>query len=195
MKLYVDRSGTAPSPRRVRIFLSEKSIEIPLEKLEIHKDNRTPAFREKNPLSTLPVLELDDRHCISESIAICRYLEELHPLPSLFGDTPLARADIETWLRRIELRLYIPIEFASEQVLPGEAAQLFRSTAHASMKLLDQTLADREFIAGSSYSIADAFALSALDFGIAYNDFTIPVRREHLRRWHAAVSSRPSARA
>ncbi len=95
MKIYVDRGGTARSPRRVRIFLAEKGIRVPYVRLEIHKENRTPEFRRKNPLSTLPVLELDDGSCISESIAICRYFEELHPEPPLFGSSPREKAEIE----------------------------------------------------------------------------------------------------
>ncbi len=195
MKLYVDRDGAAPSPRRVRIFLSEKGLEIPQERLEIHKENRTAEFRQKNALSTLPVLELDEGDCISESIAICRFLEELHPEPPLFGASARERAEVEVWLRRIELHLYIPIEFASERVLPADAAALFRRAAHSHMKFLDQVLATREFIAGPLYSMADAFALSALDFGIAYNSFSIPEKRKNLLRWHRDVSERPSARA
>ena len=104
MKIYVDRNGTAPSPRRVRIYLAEKGLEIPYERLEIHKQNRTEEFKKKNRASTLPVLELDDGTCIAESMAICRYFEALHPEPPLFGATPLEQAEIEMWLRRIELR-------------------------------------------------------------------------------------------
>ena len=196
MKLYVDRNGTAPSPRRVRIFLAEKGIEVPTERLALHEENRTAEFRKKNPISTLPVLELDDGTCISESIAICRYLEELHPEPSLFGSTPEDRARIEMWTRRIELYLYLSIEFANEKVMPPEVAARFRRDAHGMMKLLDGELAERRFIAGDPNSIADAFALSALDFGIAYvGGFEIPEKRTHLLRWHRAVSTRPSARA
>ena len=100
MKLYCDIGGTAPSPRRVRLFIAEKGLDVPVELLDLHKDNRTDAFREKNPLRNLPVLELDDGTCISESMAICRYLDELHPKPPLFGADALERATIEMWNRR-----------------------------------------------------------------------------------------------
>jgi glutathione S-transferase len=170
MKIYVDRNGTAPSPRRLRIFLAEKGLEVPYEQLAIHEENRTPEFRSKNPLSTLPVLELDDGTCISESVAICRYFEELHPEPPLFGATPEERAVVEMWTRRIELYLYLSIEFANEKVMPREVAERYRR---------------------GSYGMA----LSALDFGIAYVGFEIPEKREHLARWHREVSARPSARA
>jgi glutathione S-transferase len=195
MKIYVDRNGTAPSPRRLRIFLAEKGLEVPYEQLAIHEENRTPEFRSKNPLSTLPVLELDDGTCISESVAICRYFEELHPEPPLFGATPEERAVVEMWTRRIELYLYLSIEFANEKVMPREVAERYRRGSYGMMKLLDAELAGRSFIAGDRYSIADAFALSALDFGIAYVGFEIPEKREHLARWHREVSARPSARA
>jgi glutathione S-transferase len=195
MKIYVDRDGTAPSPRRLRIFLAEKGIEAPYEQLAIHEENRTPEFRKKNPLSTMPVLELDDGTCISESVAICRYFEELHPDPPLFGATPEEKAVVEMWTRRIELYLYLSIEFANEEVMPKEVADRFRRRSYGMMKLLDGELAERRFIAGDRYSIADTFALSALDFGVAYVSFEIPEKRKHLARWHHEVSARPSARA
>ena len=195
MKIYVDRDGTAPSPRRLRVFLAEKGIEVPYEQLAIHEENRTPEFRKKNPLSTMPVLELDDGTCISESVAICRYFEELHPEPPLFGSTPEEKARVEMWTRRIELYLYLSIELANEKVMPKEVAERYRRGAYGMMKLLDRELAERRFMAGDRYSIADTFALSALDFGISYVGFEIPETREHLSRWHREVSARPSARA
>ena len=193
MKIYVDRDGMAPSPRRLRVFLAEKGIEVPYEQLTIHEENRTPEFRKKNPLSTMPVLELDDGTCISESVAICRYFEELHPDPPLFGSTPEEKARVEMWTRRIEL--YLSIELANEKVMPKEVAERYRRGAYGMMKLLDRELAERRFMAVDRYSIADTFALSALDFGIAYVGFEIPETREHLSRWHREVSARPSARA
>ncbi len=195
MKIYVDKKGRAPSPRRVRIYLAEKEIEVPYERLEIHVENRTPEFRKKNPISTLPVLELDDGTCISESIAICRYFEELHPEPPLFGTTPLERAQIEMWMRRVELYLYLPIDLSGPDFLPGEAPAKFRGFANRSMRFLDSELAGREFVAGSRYTIADVFALSALDFGVAYMSYEITTELPDLARWHEAVSSRPSAKA
>jgi glutathione S-transferase len=193
MKLYVDRNGTAPSPRRVRIFLAEKGLDVPLQRLAIHEENRTEEFRKKNLGGTLPVLELDDGTCIAESVAICRYLEELHPEPSLFGTTPLERAHVEMWTRRVELWLYLPIEFAG--FLEGEAQELFRKGCQRTVRRFDTVLAEREFLAGDRYTMADAFALSAVDFGLAYAGFTIDASHTHFLRWHGAVSARPSARA
>ena len=195
MKIYIDSGGTAPSPRRVRIYLAEKGIEVRYERLKIPEENRTPEFKEKNPFYTLPVLELEDGSCIAESIAICRYFEELHPEPPLFGQTPWDRARIEMWMRRIEQRLYVAIELANEDVLPKESAAKFRRGALRMMSFLDDLLADREFIAGADYTIADAFALSAIDFGIRHVNFQIEPESKNLERWHQAVSSRPSASA
>ena len=129
MKLYTDEEGTAPSPRRVRMYLAEKAIAVPYEELELHRANRTPEFRRKNPIGTLPVLELEDGRCISESIAICRYFEELHPHPTLFGSTPQERADVEMWTRRVEHYLYLPIDLAGLPPARAERAQRRRRSS------------------------------------------------------------------
>lgn len=196
MKIYVDREGTAPSPRRVRIFLAEKGLDVPYERLELHEENRTPEFLKKNPVGSLPVLELDDGTCIAESIAICRYFEALHPEPSLFGSTPRAQAEVEMWMRRAELYLYLPIDLAGYFTASAPpAAKELRGWADLSLAFLDRLLQEREFITGERYTIADVFALSALDYGMRYHGFEIAPERKGLARWHRAVSERPSARA
>ena len=97
----------APNPRRVRVFLAEKGIEVPSVQIDIGKgENRKPEFLAKNPMGAVPVLELDDGTCISESLAICRYLEELNPDPSLFGSDAEERALIEMWTRRMEAEIF-----------------------------------------------------------------------------------------
>lgn len=166
MKLYSDIGGTAPSPRRVRIFIAEKGLDVPLELLDLHKENRTDAFREKNPLRNLPVLELDDGTCISESMAICRYLDELHPQAPLFGVDALERATIEMWNRRAELSFYLAIEFAGG-FLGEDVAERSRRGAYKMIDLFDRELASHEFIAGSGFSVADITTKVAIDFGIA----------------------------
>src|ERR1700734_1033433 len=109
MKLY-DENNPAPNPRKVRIFLAEKGMEVEKVRVPIMKRaHKAPEFLVKNSLGQLPVLELDDGTCISESIAICRYLEELHPSPPLFGANALERAKIEMWMRRAEFRLWPPM--------------------------------------------------------------------------------------
>lgn len=196
MKLYVDRHGEAPSPRRVRIYLAEKGIDVPMERMLLHEENRTEAFRRKNPYRTLPVLELDDGTCIAESLAICRYFEALHPEPSLMGRTPLEQARIEMWTRRLELSVYLPIDFAgAEEQLGGQAAARFREGARRALRFYDRQLDERAFMAGDSYSLADVVALSAIDFGLRHVGFALDPTWTHLRRWHETVSARPSARA
>ena len=202
MKIY--DSNTAPNPRRVRIFLAEKGVAVPYEQVDITKaDNRSPAFRAKNPLGTLPVLELDDGTHIAESVAICRYFEELHPDPPLMGTDARDRAIVEMWQRRMELEIFGPITqvfrnthpfFAGRIPQVPEWGEVCRKAAEARLTWLDSVLAEREFIAGARYTIADITALCGIDFG-RVSKIRIQPEQTHLARWHAAVSARPSAKA
>lgn len=202
MKIY--DSQTAPNPRRVRIFLAEKGVSVPYEQVDIVKaDNRGAAFRQKNPFGTLPVLELDDGTCIAESVAICRYFEELHPQPPLMGLDARDRAIVEMWQRRMELELFIPITqvfrnghpfFAGRIPQVPEWGEVNRRAAEERMGWLDRELATREFIAGERFTIADITALCAVDFG-RVSKIRIQPEHANLARWHAAVSARPSAQA
>jgi glutathione S-transferase len=202
MKIYESRN--APNPRRVRIFLAEKGIQVPYEEIDIVKAvNRGPEFRQKNPLGTVPVLELDDGTCISESVAICRYFEEIHPQPPLFGSGAKERALVEMWNRRIEFNLLQPIADAFRQrhdFFKGrirqvpEYAEVQRLNAEDGLVWLDQELAARRFIAGDRFSIADITAVVAIDFG-RVSKIAIKPDQQNLARWHAEVSARPSTRA
>jgi glutathione S-transferase len=202
MKLY-DSQG-APNPRRVRVFLAEKGIAVPVEQVDITKAvNREPAFRAKNPLGTVPVLELDDGTCIAESVAICRYFEETQPAPPLMGIDARDRAVVEMWQRRMELELFIPIAqvfrnshpfFAGRIPQVAEWGEVSRRHAEATMAWLDRELAGREFIAGPRYTIADVTALCGIDFG-RVSKIRVAPELANLSRWHAAVSARPSAKA
>ena len=194
-----------PNPRRVRIFLAEKGISVPMETVDILKRrNRQPDFLEKNPTGGIPILELDDGTCISESVAICRYFEELHPEPPLFGTGAKERAIIEMWLRRVELNLMVPIGMVWVhghpltakliQQIPEAAAQNRVRTAMG-YRLLNDQLAENEFIAGDTYSVVDAVALATYDFGAGLVGVPPEDGLTHLARWHAAVSARPSATA
>ena len=194
-----------PNPRRVRIFLAEKGISVPMETVDILKRrNRQPDFLEKNPTGGIPILELDDGTCISESVAICRYFEELHPEPPLFGTGAKERAIIEMWLRRVELNLMVPIGMVWVhghpltakliQQIPEAAAQNRVRTAMG-YRLLNDQLAENEFIAGDTYSVVDAVALATCDFGAGLVGVPPEDGLTHLARWHAAVSARPSATA
>jgi glutathione S-transferase len=202
MKLY--DSTPAPNPRRVRIFLAEKGIQVPLEQVDIRKRvNRQPAFREKNPFGTLPVLELDDGSCISESVAICRFFEEQQPEPALFGIGPRERAEIEMWNRRVELILWHAIGMVWLHGSPLTAAVVRQVTENVEpnrrraaefFAVVDRSLANRRFIAGERFSIADITALCSIDFARIVQLRPDP-ELTHLARWHRDVSSRDSARA
>jgi glutathione S-transferase len=197
-------SRIAPNPRRVRIFLAEKGVEVPARQVDIATaENRKPPFLAKNPLGGLPVLELDDGTCIAESVAICRYFEELHPEPPLMGVGARDRAIVEMWNRRAELELWRFVtgcfqhahDFFKGRIEQVPAwGELCRKTARERLAWFDRELAGRPFIAGDRYTIADITALCALDFGRVV-DIRIAPEQKHLARWHEAVSARPSARA
>jgi glutathione S-transferase len=195
MKLYSDAGGTAPSPRRVRIFIAEKKMTVEIVELNLHEENRTPEFAEKNPMQTVPVLELEDGTCIAESIAICRYLEAISPeAPQLFGSTPIEIANVEMWNRRSELAFYLPIELAGG-FLGRRVAERARKQVDRMLRLFDDELATRPFIAGDAYSVADITTQVAIDFGIRFNGIAVPDDAGNLRRWHAEMAARPSAAA
>lgn len=197
-------SSFAPNPRRVRIFLAEKGVEVPIQQIDIGKaENRESPYIDKNPLAGLPMLELDDGTCIAESVAICRYFEEKHPDPPLMGVEAVDRAVVEMWNRRMEFELLQTIagvfrhthEFFKGRVnqVP-EFGEACRVAAPAKLEWLDRELADRPFIAGPRYTIADITALCAIDFG-RVSDIRVEPELKNLSRWHEAVSSRPSAKA
>jgi glutathione S-transferase len=202
MKIY--NSSTAPNPRRVRVFLAEKGIQVPYEEVDIGKAvNRGPEFKKKNPLATVPVLELDDGTCISESVAICRYFEELHPEPPLFGVDAKERALVEMWNRRMEFAVLQPIadsfrqrhEFFKGRIRQvPEYAEAQRLNAEDGLKWLDEELTGHRFIVGDKFTIADITAMIAVDFGRVSN-ITIKPEQKNLARWHADVAARPSAKA
>jgi glutathione S-transferase len=194
----------APNPRRVRIFLAEKGVEVPLEQVDIGKaDNRKSDFLAKNPMAGLPVLELDDGRYLAESVAICRYFEELHPEPPLMGTDAADRALVEMWNRRMEMEVFGMMTQAfrnTHDFFKGRIAQVpefgevCRNAAPKRLEWLDGELADRPFIAGDRFSIADITAMVAIDFGRVVK---VRIQPEHknLSRWYEAVSTRPSAQA
>lgn len=197
---------TAPNPRRVRIFCAEKGIE--LEKHEVNimvRAQKEPEFLAKNPTGQIPVLELADGTCVSESISICRYIEGVSPdTPPLFGVSALEQATIDMWLRRVELGLMFMIgqvwihghELTARLLkqIP-EAAVLGRERAAAGYKLFDKALSDQQFIAGDAYSVADAAALATIDFGVGLVGVPYDDSLKNLKRWHDEVAARPSAKA
>lgn len=203
MLLY-DAALPAPNPRRVRIFLAEKGIDIPKKAVSIVEgEHKAPDHMARNSLGQVPVLELDGGTVLCESIAICRYLEALHPTPSLFGSTPLETATIDMWNRRIELRLMSTVGMFWIHAHPFTAkiikqytdfGQSNHANTHHTMRWLDKEIATREFIAGDSYTIADVSALCTVDFA-KFIGIDLPEDCPHLSAWHKRVSDRPSAAA
>jgi glutathione S-transferase len=202
MKLYDLKAGT--NTRRVRIFLAEKGVKLPTIEVDMMKDeNKGPEYLSKNPMGTMPLLELDDGTQLAESVAICRYIEELHPDPPLFETTPIERALIEMWNRRMELELLRPITdnflhssaFYKERLTQvADIAHYGRKHAQARMHWRNGELAMRPFIAGDRYSIADITAQCALILG-KNTGTPIPDDLQHLVRWFSDVSKRPTARS
>ena len=202
MKLY--DTSTAPNPRRVRIFLAEKNVEVPMVQVDIAgRENRRSPYIDKNPMGGVPMLELDDGTCIAESVAICRYFEALHPDPPLMGIDTRDRAVVEMWDRRMEQQLAFPIMNSfrhTHDFFKGRIEQLpefgawSKNEALRIMTWLNDVLAEREFIAGDRYSIADITALVGIDFG-RVTKIGIDDDQTNLKRWHETVSSRPSATA
>ncbi len=203
MKLH--EAATAPNCRRVRIFLAEKGIDVPVVPVDLGQaENRQEPFRQKNPMGRVPVLELDDGTFIAESVAICRYFEQLQPEPVLMGGSdPEEAARIEMWQRRMELEIALPIMQVFRNTHPYFADRIDQyadygegQRSHATKRLewLDRELADREFVAGDEYSIADITAQIGIDFG-RVTKFKVTEETPNLLRWHQAVSARPSAKA
>ncbi len=203
MKLF--DGGRAPNPRRVRIFLAEKGLSVPLEAVDMGAmGHRGEAVTSRNPLQRLPVLELDDGTILTKSIAICRYFEELHPSPPLFGTGALGRARVEMWQRRIELNLLNAVAHAFRHIHPAmkdweipqvpEWGEANKPKVIDFLGLLERELAGRDFVAGEDFSIADITGLVALDF-MKPARIAVPGEFGHVLRWHAALKSRPSANA
>jgi glutathione S-transferase len=203
MKLYDFR--LFPNPRRTRIFIAEKDLKIPIEQVDaLAGVNRTPEFLKKNPSGGLPVLELDDGSCLAESVAICRYLEGLHPQPNLMGRDIREQAVIEQWNRRMELELFAVVArffqntaafFKGRLPQVPEYGEVQRANVLQRLKRMDAELAGREFVAADRYTIADITALVGIDLFTGYGGQPFPADLLNLKRWHESVSSRPSAQA
>lgn len=203
VKLY--NHAVAPNPRRVRIFAAEKGVALVLEDVDILAgQSRTPEFLAKNSSGGVPVLELDDGSYLSESVAICRYLEGLYPEPNLLGRDLREQAEIERWNRRMELELFAAIGRTvqnTSSIFQGrfkqfpEYGETQRASVYQRLERMDHELAGQEFVAGDRFTIADITALIAIDIGGRLADIKIAPDLAHLIRWHEAVSSRPSARA
>lgn len=198
MNLY---TAHAPNPFRVNAFIAEKAIDIPTIRVDIQTgETRAAPHLARNSLGELPVLELDDGTYISESVAICRYLEAIFPQTPLFGSSPKDIAVIEMWTRRMEFlimeaagnigRHLIPLFADKFEQLPEYAATqkraLFKQWAW-----LDGELSDgRTYIAQDQYSVADITGMGAL-FVMGFMELEIPDTLQHVKRWESAVRAKP----
>lgn len=209
MKFYDCK--TAPSPRRVRIYLAEKGLEVETVQIDLANGEQFgEAFRKVNPDCTVPVLETDDGQCISEVIAICSYLEALYPDPPMFGTTPADRAAVLMWNAKVEQQgLWAMAEAfrnsakgLANKALPGpdnysqipELAERGRQRVARFLQQLDKRLGESEFVAGNFFSVADITAMVCVDFA-AWIKIEKPEIAVNLTRWYSAVSGRPSAAA
>ena len=202
MKLY--DSARAPNPRRVRIFLAEKGLVVDKQPIDLAADEtHSEGFLAINPMGAVPVLALDDGSYICESIAICRYFEQLHPTPALMGVDAKERAMVEMWNLRVELYLYTPIAqcfYHSHRYFKDTGKQIpryakqCREQVVAFFVLLNNALENQDYIAGEGYTIADISALCAIDFARVV-DIRLTSEHAHLLRWHERVRERPSAEA
>jgi glutathione S-transferase len=203
MKLY--DSKLAPNPRRTRIFLAEKSISLPSEQIDIAaQQHKTPEYAAINPLQRMPALVLDDGTIITESIAICRYFEMLHPEPPMFGVGPKDSALVEMWNRRAEINFFANVAAVFRHTHPAMKelevpqvpawADANRPRVAWFLEMLDGELANREFIAGDRYTVADITMQVAVDF-MKPARLVMSEDLANVKRWHAAVSARPSAGA
>jgi len=195
----------APNARRVRMFLAEKRIEVPLVTVDLAKlEQRSDDYSSKNPFQIIPALELDDGAILTESIAICRYFEELHPAPVLFGTGARGKAEVEMWQRLAEFQLLFAIAQTFRHTHPAmremespqipEVAKICRARALTAMRRFDAALASRRYLAGDAFSVADITGLIALDFTRPAR-IAIPPELTHLHRWRDEIAARPSAKA
>lgn len=209
MKFYDCK--TAPSPRRVRIFLAEKGIDVDTVQVDLANGEQLgEAYRRINPDCTVPALELDDGSCLSEVLAICQYFEDVQPEPALMGGSIEERARVTMWNSRIEQQGLLPLADAFRNTVKGlkgravtgpdpyeqipELAERGRQRVQRFFHRLDRQLADHRFVAGDNFSIADISALVLVDFA-RWVKLEIPDDATHLARWYGEVSARPSAAA
>lgn len=203
MKLY--DAGRAPNPRRVRIFLAEKGISVPLVPVDLTKlEQKSEAYARINPRQRVPALVLDDGTVICETMAICRYFEAIQPEPNLFGRTPEEIGTVEMWQRRVELEFLFAVASVFRHLHPAMAqmevpqvpawGEANRPRVAAFLEFLNNELADRAFVAGSRFTVADITCFVAVDF-MRPMKMEVPSSLTHLLRWRDVVGERPSMAA
>lgn len=204
MKLY-NSPNPAPNPRRVRIFLAEKGVSLPLVDLTLTRgEHKSEDHLARNSLGQTPTLELDDGRTLSESVAICRYLETLYPEPRMFGRDAFETASIEMWTRRVEFQLMTPVGQYWRHAHPFTAAVVKpqykdfglsnEAQYHRALSWLERELSDRAFLAGDAFTIADICAITTVEFA-QWVGLETPAACERVQAWRERVSSRPSMAA
>lgn len=208
MKLY-NAAMPAPNPRRVRIFLAEKgpkavaAVEL-VDVAIMKREHKSPEHVARNSLGQVPTLELDDGTMISETVAICRYLDSVFPEPPMFGRNAKEHALIEQWVRRIEFTVMTPVgmfwrhahPFTAQVVVPQykDFGESNRAHYDRALAWLDKELAGKPFVAGADYTIADICLLSTIDFA-TWIGLAMPDGVPNVKAWHERVTARPSAQA
>ena len=204
MKFY---NSVGPNPRVVKLFMAEKGIEIPEVTIDLRggENRRAPYNVDVNAAGQTPALELDDGGMLCEVTAICEYLDERFPEPTLVGSSPEERANTRMWTRRVDLKICEPLTngFRFAEGLPlfesrlrclPEAADGLKATAQDGIKWLDAQIAGREFIAGDAFTLADIMLFTFLDFGASVGQPLDPANRNILG-WFERTKSRPSTAA
>jgi glutathione S-transferase len=202
MKIY-DFVG-APNPKKLRVYLAEKDLKVPTEQINIVTgENRAPEFLKKNPLGGLPVLGLDDGSYLTESLAIMEYFEELHPNPPMIGTTPLERARVRALERICEIGVLLRVGTIFQNSHPfmagrvkqsADAAETARTQMTATLKVIDEKIGQRPFVAGERPTIADCTLLAALEFG-EFAGVALDPAFANVARWYTDFKKRPSAAA
>jgi glutathione S-transferase len=210
MKLY--HSASSPNSRRVRIFLAEKGLPIPLVTIDLGKgEQHSDAYRAINPRRVVPTLVLEDGTAIGEVPAICRYIEETHPMPPLLGETAKGKAEVAMWERRAELDGFAAVMEAIRNAAPGlksraiagphDYQQIAELAERSKLRVknffadFDTRLAETPFVAGQRFTVADITALVTVDFAAKAINFSVPHEHRSLQRWYDAISSRSSMAA
>jgi glutathione S-transferase len=202
MKLY--SFFGAPNPKKVRVYLVEKGLQVPIEEVNIITgENRRPEFLAKNPMGGLPVLELDDGSFLAESLAIIEYFEELNPKPPMIGATPAERARVRALERVCDLGVLLRVGtifqnthplFAGRLKQSPDAAETARGMLNGVLAVLDTKIGANRFVAGDAPTIADCTLLAALEFA-EFAQVAVEPRFASIRRWHQGFKERPSAQA
>jgi len=203
VKLY---NSIGPNPKMVRMFLAEKGMELPIVQVDLMGgENRQTPYLGKNPSGQMPALELDDGTVLAEITAICEYLDEIGPGPSLIGSTPEERAETRMWSRRIDLNILEPLAngfrfseglglFKDRVHCIPEAADGLKATARKKLAWLDEQMEGRSFVSGERLTMADLLLYPFIEFGAQVGQ-PLPEGLANIPAWYERMKARPSAQA